>query len=137
MFSFFLEMCSPSLTLFCLCFILPIFASIRSLSRQRDNSVLNCVQGVSHQNKLCRISPANFHPTASASPGVLVGFLKYLFCSAVSLPLQITYNSVTFFPYSTRDLRVPDYTRDMEVVFNTFETAVNFCSSFTYFLSTF
>lgn len=75
-------------------------------------------------------SSANFHTTTSA---VLVWFLKYLFCSAMSLPVQITRNSVTFFfPDSTRDLRAPDYTRDIQSLFNTFETAMDFCSSSTF-----
>lgn len=53
--------------------------------------------------------------------------------SSHSNSLQFSY---FFFCDSTRGWRIPDYTRDLEVVFTTFETAMDFCSS-TYFLSIF
>lgn len=57
-------------------------------------------------------------------------FLKYLSCSAVPLPAQITCNSVNFF-FS------PDSTRDVGVVFYPFEAAMDSCHSSTCFLPIF
>lgn len=100
----FILKCFPPI--FCL---LPLFSSTMSLSRQRDNSVLSCVQVVCHKNKLWRVSPVNFDPDCKCIPwsSCMIFEVPVLLSSVSSI--QITYNSVIFPDFPTRDLRVPDW----------------------------
>lgn len=90
---------------------------------------MDCVQAVtkinSEKSQFCELS---YNCNCSSCMIFEVPFLLNSVSSSSNY-LQFSY---FFFPDSTRDLRVPDYTRDIQSLCNTFETAMDFCSSSTF-----